>query len=39
MKRMGVAEEIAGGVLYLASPVASFTNGANLVIDGGYSCY
>ncbi len=39
IKRMGVAEEIAGGVLYLASPVASFTNGANLVIDGGYSCY
>jgi NAD(P)-dependent dehydrogenase (short-subunit alcohol dehydrogenase family) len=39
IKRMGVTEEIAGGVLYLSSPIASFTTGANLVIDGGYSCY
>lgn len=38
-KRMGVPEEIAGGVLYLVSPIASYTTGANLVIDGGYSCY
>ncbi len=39
MKRMGLPEEIAGGVLYLSSPIASFTTGANLVIDGGYTCY
>ena len=39
MKRMGVPDEMAGGVLYLSSPIASFTTGANLVIDGGYSCY
>ena len=39
MKRMGVPEEMAGGILYLASPIASFTTGANLVIDGGYTCY
>ncbi len=38
-KRMGVAEEMAGGVLYLVSPIATYTTGANLVMDGGYSCY
>jgi 3-oxoacyl-[acyl-carrier protein] reductase len=34
-KRLGQADEIASGVLYLISPQASFTHGANLVIDGG----
>jgi 3-oxoacyl-[acyl-carrier protein] reductase len=34
-KRIGLAEEIASGVVYLISPQASFTHGANLVIDGG----
>ena len=38
-KRMGTAEEMAGGVLYLASPAASYTTGCNLAIDGGYTCY
>ncbi|GHT81644.1 3-oxoacyl-ACP reductase [Spirochaetia bacterium] len=38
-KRLGKVEEIAGAVLYFASPISSFTTGANLVIDGGYSCY
>ena len=38
-KRLGVPVEIAGAVLYLVSPVASFTTGANLVVDGGYTCY
>jgi len=33
--RIGRAGEIASGVLYLLSPGASFTHGANLVIDGG----
>ncbi len=34
-KRIGKAVEIASGVVYLLSPQASFTHGANLVIDGG----
>lgn len=35
LKRIGEATEIASGVVYLLSPQASFTHGANLVIDGG----
>ena len=34
-KRIGEAAEIASGIVYLLSPQASFTHGANLVIDGG----
>lgn len=33
--RLGTSEEIAYGVLYLASDEASFVTGAELVIDGG----
>lgn len=36
MKRWGEPRELAGGVLYLSSPLASFVTGAVLVIDGGY---
>jgi NAD(P)-dependent dehydrogenase (short-subunit alcohol dehydrogenase family) len=35
MGRMAVADEIAYGILYLASDEASFVTGAELVIDGG----
>ena len=34
-KRIGQATEIASGIAYLLSPQASFTHGANLVVDGG----
>jgi NAD(P)-dependent dehydrogenase (short-subunit alcohol dehydrogenase family) len=33
--RLGTAEDIAWGILYLASDEASFMTGAELVIDGG----
>ncbi|QDA36404.1 SDR family oxidoreductase (plasmid) [Paracoccus liaowanqingii] len=34
MDRMATPEEIARGVVFLASPASSFTSGTNLVIDG-----
>jgi NAD(P)-dependent dehydrogenase (short-subunit alcohol dehydrogenase family) len=35
--RFGYPEEIAAAALYLCSQAADLVNGANLVIDGGYS--
>ena len=35
LKRMGVAEEIAGAVAYFASEGASYTTGQVLAVDGG----
>ena len=37
MGRLGTTEEIAKGILFLASDEASFVTGAELVIDGGYT--
>ena len=37
MGRMGRPEEIAYGILFLASDESSFITGSNLVIDGGYT--
>lgn len=34
--RWGEPSDLAGGVLFLSSPLASFVTGAVLVIDGGY---
>ena len=36
--RLGTSEDIAFGVLYLASAESSFVTGSELVIDGGLSC-
>jgi len=35
--RLGQADEIAGGAVFLASDDASFMTGSDLVIDGGYT--
>jgi NAD(P)-dependent dehydrogenase (short-subunit alcohol dehydrogenase family) len=37
MKRIGETSELAGILIYLASDLSSFTNGADIVIDGGYT--
>ncbi|MCX8213985.1 MAG: glucose 1-dehydrogenase [SAR202 cluster bacterium] len=37
MGRLGLADEIASGILFLASDEASFVTGAELVIDGGFT--
>lgn len=35
--RMGSPQDVANAVLFLASPVSSFTTGINLIIDGAYT--
>jgi NAD(P)-dependent dehydrogenase (short-subunit alcohol dehydrogenase family) len=35
MGRIGKPDEVADGIVYLASPMASFITGAALVVDGG----
>lgn len=39
MGRMANAEEMIGAVLYLSCDASSYTNGQNIVIDGGSSCW
>ena len=35
--RLGTPDDMAGGVLFLASPLAAYVNGHTLVVDGGLS--
>jgi NAD(P)-dependent dehydrogenase (short-subunit alcohol dehydrogenase family) len=35
LRRFGRPEEVAGAVLWLASPAGGFVTGQNIVIDGG----
>jgi NAD(P)-dependent dehydrogenase (short-subunit alcohol dehydrogenase family) len=35
MARLGTPEEVASAVVFLASPISSFTTGASLGVDGG----
>ena len=35
--RMGRAEEVAAQAALLASPYGAYTNGTNIVIDGGFT--
>ncbi len=39
MKRMGLPEEVASAVLYLASAEASFITGIDLFVDGGLASF
>lgn len=35
VRRIGIPDDIAGAVVFLASPLASFITGVTLPIDGG----
>jgi NAD(P)-dependent dehydrogenase (short-subunit alcohol dehydrogenase family) len=39
MKRPGQPEELGGAIVYFASDASSFTTGAVLSVDGGYTCW
>lgn len=37
MGRLGAPDEVARAVVFLASPASSYTTGANMIIDGGFT--
>ena len=39
MGRMAKDTEIANAVAFLISDAASYVNGHNLIVDGGFSCW
>lgn len=38
MQRFGTPNELTGAILWLASDASSFVTGAEIAVDGGYSC-
>lgn len=38
MKRFGTPNELTGAILWLASDASGFVTGAEITVDGGYSC-
>lgn len=38
MNRNGDAKELKGAYVYLLSDASTYTTGADIVIDGGYTC-
>ena len=38
MQRFGTPDELTGAILWLASDASSFVTGAEIAVDGGYSC-
>jgi NAD(P)-dependent dehydrogenase (short-subunit alcohol dehydrogenase family) len=39
MKRIGNPEELQGIILSLASDASTYTTGADIIVDGGYTCW
>ncbi|PWZ02943.1 NAD(P)-binding protein [Testicularia cyperi] len=38
MGRLGDPEDLKGAIVYLASGASAYTTGADLIVDGGYTC-
>jgi len=39
LRRIGQPEEVANAVVFLLSPAASYINGTDLAIDGGWTAW